>query len=76
MPYRTNEELPEPVRNVLPAHAQDIFRNAFNHAWDEYADAGKRRDGTSQDETARRVAWAAVKKLYEKVGDRWIRRKE
>jgi cation transport regulator len=76
MPYRTNAELPEPVKNVLPAHAQDICRDAFNHAWDEYADPGKRRKGTSQEETAHRVAWAAVKKLYEKVGDGWVKRKD
>jgi cation transport regulator len=75
MPYRTNADLPEPVKNVLPTHAQEIYRDAFNHAWDEYADPKKRRKGASQEETAHRVAWAAVKKLYEKVGDRWVKRK-
>ena len=75
MPYRTNADLPEPVKNALPTHAQDIYRDAFNHAWDEYADPEKRRKSASQEETAHRVAWAAVKKLYEKVGDRWVKRK-
>jgi cation transport regulator len=75
MPYRTNADLPEPVKNVLPTHAQEIYRDAFNHAWDEYADPEKRRKGASQEETAHRVAWAAVKKLYEKAGDRWAKRK-
>lgn len=75
MPYRSNADLPEPVKNVLPAHAQEIYRDAFNHAWDEYADLEKRRKGSSQEETAHRVAWTAVKKLYEKVGDRWVKRK-
>ena len=76
MPYRTDAELPEPVRKNLPEHAQEIYRDAFNHAWDEYADPGKRRKGTSQEETAHRVAWAAVKKLYEKVGGRWVKKKD
>ena len=34
MPYRTNHDLPPPVRHVLPAHAQDIYRAAFNNACD------------------------------------------
>jgi cation transport regulator len=30
MPYKTNKDLPENVTHVLPAHAQDIYREAFN----------------------------------------------
>ena len=30
MPYSQNAELPERVRRLLPDHAQEIFRNAFN----------------------------------------------
>ena len=33
MPYRTNLDLPEPVRSHLPEHAQDIYREAFNRAY-------------------------------------------
>ena len=33
MPYRTNEDLPPSVARHLPAHAQDIDREAFNHAF-------------------------------------------
>jgi cation transport regulator len=32
MPYATNDELPPAVADHLPPHAQDIFREAFNHA--------------------------------------------
>ena len=32
MPYRANGDLPPAVRNHLPDHAQDIYREAFNHA--------------------------------------------
>lgn len=66
MPYRTDAELPESVRNALPTHAQDIYRAAFNNAWDEYSDASKRRGGESREEAAHKVAWAAVKEKYEK----------
>jgi cation transport regulator len=71
MPYKTNKDLPESVIHVLPAHAQDIYREAFNHAWQEYANPAERRDNASQEETAHKVAWAAVKKKYKKIGDSW-----
>jgi cation transport regulator len=68
MPYLTNEDLPGRVQSHLPEHAQDIYREAFNHAWRQYTDDPR------QEEIAHRVAWAAVKKLYEKAGDEWVPR--
>lgn len=65
MPYRSNDDLPPRVRHHLPAHAQDIYREAFNHAWTTY------RDEPRHEEIAHRVAWAAVKRLYHKVGQDW-----
>ena len=56
MAYKRIDELPEPVRNHLPKHAQEIYLEAFNHAWSEYADPGKRRDDSSREEVAHRVA--------------------
>lgn len=67
MPYGSNRELPSSVRSHLPAHAQDIFRKAFNDAWVRYAATGSRRE-----EVAHRVAWAAVKKTYQKLGQSWV----
>jgi cation transport regulator len=66
MSYKSISELPDSVRNHLPEHAQEIYREAFNHAWDEYAEPGRRRTGSTREEVAFRVAWAAVKKQYEK----------
>jgi cation transport regulator len=66
MPYKTDSDLPQSVRDALPKHAQDIYRSAFNGAWDEYGDACKRRGGESREEAAHKVAWAAVKDKYEK----------
>lgn len=75
MPYKTNRDLPKNITRVLPAHAQDIYREAFNHAWQEYANPEERRDNASQEETAHKVAWAAVKRKYEKTEDRWTAKK-
>ena len=57
MPYVTTLDLPPAVRR-LPPHAQEIFLSAFNSAWDSYSV----RAPQEQEETAFRVAWAAVKK--------------
>jgi cation transport regulator len=72
MPYSSTNELPDSVRHVLPSHAQDIYKEAFNSAYDEYAKASERRGEESREEVAHKVAWAAVKKKYEKGDDeRW-----
>jgi cation transport regulator len=66
MPYSSTSDLPDNVRNVLPAHAQEIYMEAFNSAWDQYNRPEERRGDSSREETAHRVAWAAVKNKYEK----------
>ena len=73
MPYQRNAELPKSVRDNLPQGAQTIYRKAFNSAWQEYDDPGKRRGSASQEETAHRVAWSAVKKSYHKKDERWVK---
>ncbi len=52
MPYKTKSDLPESVKHVLPSHAQDIYKEAFNSAWDQYKDKEERRDDASCEETA------------------------
>jgi len=74
MPYARNADLPRAVRDALPAHAQTIYRKAFNSAWGEYGQASKRRGGASREETAHKVAWGAVKGFYTKRGARWVKR--
>jgi cation transport regulator len=66
MPYNNLSDLPAGVKDHLPKHAQEIYLKAFNHAWQEYKDAEMRWEDTTQEETAYRVAWAAVKKVYAK----------
>jgi cation transport regulator len=63
-----NFELPPTVRSHLPEHAQDIYREAFNHAFS--AHSGDPR----QEEAAHRIAWGAVKRRYVKEGDMWVER--
>jgi cation transport regulator len=66
MPYRSSQDLPPPVRHHLPPHAQDIYREAFNHAFASHS--GDPR----QEEIAHRTAWAAVKQSYVEVDDEWM----
>jgi len=72
MPAKTKSDLPSRVRNVLPPKAQDIYRDAYNKAFEEYKDKSKRRGSESREETAGKVAWSAVKGKYKKGDDgRW-----
>jgi cation transport regulator len=72
LPYASVGELPATVHYHLPAHAQKIYRSAFNNAWEEYAERGP----AQREQLAHRVAWAAVKRKYQKAGGRWVPREE
>ncbi len=73
MPYNKLSELPDSVKNNLPKEAQEIYKEAYNNAWEEYADPKDRKDQeASQEETAHKVAWSAVKKKYVKEGKKWV----
>jgi cation transport regulator len=62
MPYKSIADLPDNVSNNLPKHAQEIYKEAFNSAYEEY----KERGPEGREETAHKVAWTAVKKKYRK----------
>ncbi len=68
MPYRTNRELPPPIRAHLPDHGQDIYREAFNSAYGAHAGEADR------ERSAHMIAWAAVKRRYVKDGETWVPR--
>jgi cation transport regulator len=77
MPFSSTSDLPDRVRNVLPGHAQDIYKEAFNSAYKEYKDPDDRRDNAGREEVAHRVAWNAVKKVYEKgEDDKWHKKQK
>ena len=68
--YQTTNDLPKGVKDSLPEHAQNIYKDAFNSAYIQYADPKRRRSpNESQVETASRVACAAGEKTYEKAAD-------
>jgi cation transport regulator len=70
MPYQSNQDLPLSVRSHMPGAAQNIYRSAFNRAWDNY----RGKEPERIEEIAHRIAWFAVKKSYRKAGDLWIKR--
>lgn len=71
MPYQNKKDLPEKVQENLPPHAEEIYKEAFNSAWEQYDNKEERKDEKSREETAHAVAWSAVKKKYEKVDGDW-----
>lgn len=74
MPYDKIDDLPKSVRDSLPDHAQKIYQEAFNHAWAEYDKPGERRGKESREEVSHKVAWSAVKKVYQKKNGKWVRK--
>ena len=69
MPYETIEDLPISVRDHLPRHAQVIYQEAFNSAWQQYTSPSARRGDETREQVAHKVAWAAVKSRYHKDND-------
>jgi cation transport regulator len=65
MPYSSIDQLPPNVRNHLPEPAQRIFVRAFNSKYYEL------KPGESE-VAAFKIAWGAVKRKYEKQGDKWV----
>lgn len=74
MPYKTTADLPSALQSRLPQHAQEIYKEAFNSAWETYGDSKKREEG-SREEISHKVAWGAVKRTYARHNGNW-RRKE
>lgn len=72
MPYSKLSDLPKGVRSSLPHHGQEIYRAAFNNAYDEHDD--KATD--EREQTAHRIAWSAVKNVYEKDSRGWHKKED
>ena len=49
MPYRQNADLPPSVRGHLPDHAQDVYRETFNHAYGQLAGERDREQARRHD---------------------------
>lgn len=67
MPYDDLSDLPDSVRNNLPKRAQEIYKEAFNSAEEQYGEESR----------AHRVAWSAVENKYEKNDEgNWVENKD
>jgi cation transport regulator len=67
VPYDNLSDLPDSVRNNLPKHAQEIYKEAFNSAEEQYG----------EEERAHRVAWSAVENKYEKNDQgNWVQKND
>lgn len=75
-PYRTKKELPDPIKENLPADAQDIYKETFNNAYKQFKDPSRLKYGGDRETAAHRVAWSAVKNKYRKnEKDKWVLKK-
>lgn len=74
MPYRSIQDLPASVKDNLPHHAQEIYKEAYNNAFKQYKDPNKRKDSSSREETSHKVAWSAVEKKYHKKDGKWTQK--
>jgi cation transport regulator len=54
--YKMITQLPDGVKNNLPKHAQEIYKEAFNSAEDQYGEESR----------AHATAWSAVEQKYQK----------
>src|SRR3546814_21034875 len=59
MPYDRIIELPDSVRDNVPKHAQEIYKEAFNSAWAAYQDAAHPPGDASPEETDTKTAGSA-----------------
>jgi cation transport regulator len=74
MQYETVKQLPVTIRDTLPDKAQEIYRKAYNQAWEEFDKEDHR--GLNQQGLAHQQAWGAVKQEYVFDLDEWHRRGE
>ena len=73
MPYKTTDQLPKSVKDNLPFHAQEIYKESFNNAWKQYKDPEKRDARSSREKTSHKVAWNSVKTTYVKNSEgKWV----
>jgi cation transport regulator len=68
MHYDSESDLPDTVRNQLPADAQTVFRTAYNAAWETYSEEPIDPDvpKPGRHETAQQEAWNSVRALFER----------
>lgn len=72
----TTKEATYTVLERLPKRAQEIYEEAFSMAYDDLDEADTLEGELQREEAAHKVAWAAVRKVYERnVNGKWHKRK-
>ena len=74
MPYEVINDLPDAVSDNLPKHAQEIFLETYNSAWEQYKKPNDRDGDDGREEVSFKVAWSAVKQSYEKQNGEWVKK--
>lgn len=60
------------VPSTLTGHAAEIWRSAFDSAWEQY---DPKKHGEDRDAFCSKVAWGAVRKSYRKnKDDKWVKK--
>jgi len=67
MPYDKISELPDSVKDNLTEDAQEIYKEALNNADEDHQNWEEGRK--------HQYAWGAVKNVYEKKDDKWVKKK-
>ncbi len=65
MSYEKMNELPKRVKK-MPKEAQEIYKKAFDKAWDIYEEPEEGQEHISREEIAHEVAWASLRNKYKK----------
>ena len=74
MPFEAVKQLPVTIRDTLPDQAQEIYRKAYNQAWEEYDKEDHR--GLNQQGLAHQRGWTAVQHEYVFDLGQWHRKGE
>ena len=65
--YRHREELPEEVKDRLPIHAQELYKEKYNEAWFQLHSQSTRRQSETRHELSARLARDAIIKRYPRL---------
>jgi cation transport regulator len=61
MRYESKNDLPQTIRGTLPGPAQELYRKAYNRAWEEYKEG---QGYLSREGVAHQMGWTAVRHEY------------
>ena len=72
MLYAIDKDSPDRVDDDLPHSPKDIYREAYNNAWEEYEESQSRRHNANREDISHKMALNAVEKKYKKQNGEWV----